>query len=740
MPPRPNPRLFLLLASISLLMLAPASLVAADDAADDSAENAAPKILAASRTETAPTLDGDVLGDPAWSEATAAEGFVQNAPDEGRPATERTEVFITYDDENLYVGVVCHDRDPSGIIVSEILRDASLKDTDSFQILLDTFDNDQSAFIFGTNPAAIQYDGQVTRDGLGENGGLGNFDVNWDGNWSVAASRFDAGWSAEMAIPFRTLRYPATNPQTWGVNFQRNIRRHNETAFWSPIPRQFNLTRVSLAGRLDAVEPAFQRLLQLTPYVVAEVERGRNGSSGTEDDGDAGFDLKYGLTPSLTFDATYNPDFAQVEADVQRINFDRFGLFFPEKRPFFLENGGLFKVGLPAELELFFSRRIGLAPDGREIPIDGGVRLSGQSGKTRIGMLYMRTDELEPGLGDEEFGVLRVSQDLGDRSSVGFILTNRDGRGADDYGRTFGVNGTWGVSQKLDVKTFLARTETPGRDGDDHAFRLGMDWKTETLTATFNVADVGEDFNPEMGFLWRPGGYRKADGFVLYRYRPKNMGKILELQPHIFHRTYWDIDDKTGSQYTHVDNHWVFKNGAEIHTGINFQFERVLAPFVVAGGAVVPAGTYEWDVFQFGAFSNRSAPISYGIGGLIGGFFNGDRVTLNPSIRFRSGEKLKGELVYAHNEIDLPGGDFETDLGRLRLSYAFTPKLFVEGLLQYNNTVDQWSANLRFGWRDDSNNGLYVVYNGIEETGVGAAEPQRRLIVKYSRMFDLFRN
>lgn len=711
-------------------------LLASSGFADDTAT--APPALDISRIEAAPTLDGTVLGDPAWSGRQAATEFVQSAPNEGEPATETTQVFVSFDDDHLYIGVVCHDRESNGIIVAETARDAPLKDTDSFQILLDTFNDDKSGFVFGTNPSGLQYDGQVTRDGLGETGAVGSFNLNWDGVWQVEAKTFDGGWSAELAIPFRTLRYPPGTPQSWGFNIQRNIRRKNEKVFWAPIPRQFELTRVSLAGQLNNVEPPHQKLLQLTPYVLAELQEGRNGSSRSEDDFEAGFDLKYGLTHSLTLDVTYNTDFAQVEADVQQINFDRFNLFFPENRPFFLENAGLFSVGVPFEIELFFSRNIGIGSAGQEIPIDGGVRLSGQAGKTHVGVLFMNTDSVDGQDTANDFGVARISHDIGERSSIGMVFTSREGRGADNHGRTFGLDGQWGVSQKLDVKAFVARTETPDLDGDDHAFRLGADWKTETLIASLNVAEVGENFNPELGFLWRTGGYRKADGFVFYRHRPENLGKILELQPHIYHRTYWDLDDIQETSYTHIDNHWVWKNGAEVHTGINLNRERVKVPFQIANGVVVSAGRYRWEEAQLGAFSDRSAPFSVGIGSIIGGFFGGDRIILSPSIRYRSGEKFTSELTYERNDIDLPEGDFETDLGLLRLSYAFTPKIFVEGLVQYNNTTDQWSTNVRFGWRDAANTGLYVVYNGIEETGFSAAEPQRRLIVKYSRLLNIF--
>jgi len=312
----------------AFLLLPPLSVVQAQEAALERPQ------LRAVRLERVPVLDGDVLGDAAWEGVQAATSFVQTAPDEGQPASERTEVFIALGDDTLYVGVICHDREPEGIIISDSRRDASLEEMDSFQVVFDTFGDHRTGFVFGTNPAGIQFDGQVTRDGEGGIGTSGGFNLNWDGAWEVEAQVFDGGWSAEMAIPFRTVRFPAGSPQTWGLNFQRNIRRHNETSFWAPLPRQFGLTRVSLAGQLTDLQLPLQRFLQITPYVLGEAVRGRDGRSETAEDFEAGFDLKYSVTPGLTLDATYNTDFAQVEADVQQINLDRFNLFFPEKRPF----------------------------------------------------------------------------------------------------------------------------------------------------------------------------------------------------------------------------------------------------------------------------------------------------------------------------------------------------------------------------------------------------------------------
>ncbi len=694
--------------------------------------------LQAAPVPATPTLDGDVLTDPAWQGLVPATGFVQTTPDEGRPATERTEVYVTFDAQTLYIGVVCHDRNPDGIIVSDSRRDASLDETDSFQVIFDTFGDRQTGFVFGTNPAGIQYDGQVTRDGEG-------FNLNWDGSWQVAARIFSegpgsgdsGGWSAEMAIPFRTLRFPPGNPQSWGLNFQRNIRRHNERSFWAPLPRQFGLNRVSMAGRLVDLNVPRQRLLQITPYALASASEGP-GIDGTETDTELGIDLKYGVTPSLTLDATYNTDFAQVEADVQQINLDRFNLFFPEKRPFFLENAGAFSVGVPEEIELFFSRRIGIGPNGRNIPILGGLRLSGKADRTNIGLLYMGTDEVDGVRSEDEFGVVRVSQDLGERSSVGLIFTSREGQADGDTNRTFGIDGRWGIGQKVELRGFAARTDTPGVEEDDHAFRVGARYDSELLFSEANYTEVGEGFNPEVGFLSRRG-YRKLNGSVLVRYRPENWLGLHELRPHISYRGFWDFDDFQETGYLHIDNHWEWKNGHEVHTGINFTREGVKEPFEIFPGVVVPAGTYDHHEVQLVAFTNRGAAVSVETSLVAGGFFGGDRISVSPSITFRRGEKLNGELAWSHNNIDLPGGSFETDLGRLRLAYSFSPKVFIDGLVQYNDRRDQWSSNIRFGWRRDAGTGFYVVYNDIQEIGMGAREPQRRLIIKYSRLIDLFK-
>ena len=372
--------------------------------------------IVASPLGAPPTLDGHVVDDEAWRGIVGSGDFRQTTPDEGQPSSERTEVRVGFTTDTLYVAIVCFDRTPSAIIASEARRDAPLDDSDSVRIILDTFHDQQNGFVFGTNPNALEYDGQVTNEGQGgsivlggaQAGSGGGFNLNWDASWTVRTSVTEIGWSAEFAIPFRTLRYASGDAQPWGFNFQRMIRRRNEVAYWSPLPRQFTLFRLSQAGTITGLKIPGQRNLKLTPYALGRsADAGRTSGASTAS-GDVGGDLKYSLTPSMTLDATINTDFAQVEVDEFQINLDRFNLFYPEKRPFFLENAGLFAVGSPAEVELFFSRRIGIGEQGEVIPIVAGARVSGQVHGLNVGLLNMQTDSFGSAGGQQLHGGARA--------------------------------------------------------------------------------------------------------------------------------------------------------------------------------------------------------------------------------------------------------------------------------------------------------------------------------------------
>ena len=498
--------------------------------------------MPAEPVDQGPALDGEVLNDPVWAGVTPSDQFTQNTPDEGEPASQNTELRVVYTKEAIYVSFVCFDDDPEAIIVSDARRDSDLNDSDSVKFIFDTYRDEQNGFVFGTNAAGMEYDGQLSKAGDGGTFGFagGGFNRNWDGVWEVKTQVGDYGWSAEFRIPLKTIRYPSEDVQDWGVNFERRIQRRHEVSYWSPLERQYDIMRLADAGTLRGLEVGSQRNLQFTPYVLGEVND--IGDEGTDTDGDFGFDIKYSITPSLTLDLTYNTDFAQVEADELQISLDRFNLFFPEKRPFFLENSGLFTVGRPQQVELFFSRRIGLSGDGEIIPINGGARLSGGLWGANVGLMYMQTDDLDGVASPTGFAVARVNKELPNRSSIGAIIVDKS---VDDTGfegendnQTWGVDGRWGIGDYGLVTGYVAQTDTPGLEGDDYSWSLGGTWDSPDWSFALTGVDVGENFNPEVGFVNRSGGYQNLSTRALRRIRYGSESSLLELRPHFSYTGY----------------------------------------------------------------------------------------------------------------------------------------------------------------------------------------------------------
>ena len=723
------------------------------------------KVLVAERSGEAPILDGDVLNDAAWADAMSVSGFLQSTPNEGEPATERTEVRVIFTEDTVYFGVVCYDRDPASIIVSDSRRDSSMNDADSFQMVLDTFNDQQNGFVFGTTPAGQEYDGQVVNEGEGRGGfrtggaggfsrgSGGGFNLNWDGAWQVRTAISDIGWSIEFAIPFRTIRYGDQIDQEWGVNFQRTIRRRNEAAFWAPLPRQYNLYRVSMAGLLEGVEApvGLSRNLQFTPYVIGElVKRDADTRDTTLAVGDWGGDVKYSVTSGLTLDATYNTDFAQVEVDDQQINLDRFNLLFPEKRPFFLENAGLFAVNNagPAsgrnmgQTELFFSRRIGISDSGTQIPILAGARMSGKmTNNTTVGLLNMQTEAVDGLATANNFTVARLRRGLPNRSNFGGIFVNRQGTGGlvrpDDYNRSYAVDGRWGIGQNGTVQGFVGRTQTPGLTGRDHALNFSGQYDSEMWRVISGYQENGEDFNPEVGFLRRRNGFRKFDFGLNNTSRPNGFLGFQELRPHMSFTRFWNFDGVMETTYLHNHFDGEFTDSSSGGVSYDVRQERVFEAFNISGIQVLP-GRYDFNETQWSFRYNRSAPVSYSMSVAHGGFFGGKIITVRPSIRARYSETFNMSLSYSRNDIDLPLGSTITNLTSIRAAYNISPRLFIQSLVQHNDSADLWSVNFRFGWLQDANTGLFLVYSETE--GIGDIIPNgagRSLILKYSYLFDV---
>ncbi|MCM4153349.1 hydrolase [Arenibacter sp. N53] len=692
--------------------------------------------------ETDPLIDGNVLKDEVWQKIKPFGGLLQNQPNFGQAASERTEIRIAYTEHTFYLAVVCYDSDPDGLVVSDARRDASLDNTDAFLFIVDTYKDNQNGFIFGTNSLGVEYDAQVDNEGQGnqntnrqQGGTIGGFNLNWDGSWKVRTSVHSEGWSAEFAIPLRTLRFQAG--KDWGINFRRNIRKTNEIVYWSPMPIGFNLNRLSLAGTLTGLDLKTPRNLKVIPYVLGQLAKDfESNDPKAKFTPEVGGDIKFSITPSLTLDLTYNTDFAQVEVDEQQVNLDRFNLFFPEKRPFFLENAGLFSVGSPGEVDLFFSRRIGIGDDGNIVPIIGGARLSGKLDRTNIGLLTMFTDEVEDaGINKNNFTVARVNHEFKGRSALGAAFINRSGIGIeDDFNSTIAVDGKLGLGRKARMTGFYAQTNGPMDTINEHSFRVKTDYVWNSWEVGAGYTEVGEGFNPEVGFLQR-SAFRKPEARVLYHYRPKNENSvILELRPHISYNSFWNFEGFQETSYTHIDNHWEFKSGMEIHTGLNLTTEGVLDPFEISEGITVLPGTYRHSESQLVFFTNKSNPVSVNVRSVIGGSFGGKRYQQSGTLSIRLGDKFNSDFIYLYNNYQLPVGDFTANIFRSQITYSFRPNLYVQSLVQNNSANELWAVNLRLGWLQRANTGLFVVYN----YNVREGDPlNNSIIIKYSRMFDL---
>ena len=703
-------------------------------------------IASASFSENNFVLDGNVLGESNWMTIPAIESMTQKAPSEGAPSSEKTEIRIAYTNSSLFIGVVCYDAQPQNLVVSDARRDSDLSDTDAFLFILDTYNDGQNGFMFGTNSIGVQYDAQVDNEGKGnfnpnrlQGGIIGGTNVNWDASWEVATEVGDYGWSAEFEIPLKTLRFNAGDNQKWGVNFQRNIQKNNEIAYWSALPIGFEIQRLSLAGKIDGLNLKKPGNLKVIPYVLGSSNvQYENGDSQDDFEYEIGGDIKYSLTPSITLDLTYNTDFAQVEVDEQQINLDRFNLFFPEKRPFFLENAGLFSVGSPGEVDLFFSRRIGIGANGQKVPIIGGARVSGKVNNTNVGVLTMITDEVEEaGILKEAYSVARVNHEFEGRSSIGGILVNKGGIGENDINanNTYAIDGKLGLGKKAQLSGFYGRTSS-GLDLDDqYSFQLSSDyvWDGWRLRAAFT--EVGGGFNPEVGFLGRTE-FRKPEFLIFKTIRAGEDSPFLENRPHISYRGFLDFDGFLETSFLHIDNHWVWKNLFEVHTGINFTTEGVKTAFEIFDGVVVPDGSYHHAEAQIVVLTNSNKPISISTRHILGGFFGGKRYANSGTLNIRVGDKFNSSWSLIHNIIRLPFGNFDTAVIRARLSYSFTPNIYLQSLIQRNSANDTWSVNARFGWLRQANTGLFLVYN--ENYEIGTID-NRSVILKFSTLLDLIK-
>ena len=697
--------------------------------------------------ENDPIIDGNVINDKIWNSIFPITSMTQVTPNFGEPSSEKTEIRLAYTDRNLYVSVVGFDSDPSKIVVSDSKRDADLNDEDSFLFILDTYNDFQNGFLFGTNSDGMQYDAQIDNEGIGnfnpnsrqKGGTLGGTNVNWDASWEVKTIKGDFGWSAEFSIPLSSLRFLPGENKTWGLNFQRNISKNSETSFWASLPLGFDIKRVSISGKLKGLDLKSPKNLKIIPYAIGNASYQKlDNQTDVSVDLDAGFDIKYSLTPGLTLDLTYNTDFAQVEVDEQQVNLDRFNLFFPEKRAFFLENAGQFSVGSPGEVDLFFSRRIGIGDEGQVVPIKGGGRISGKIGQTNVGILNMVTDEIsDQNIYENNFSVARVNHDFNNsRSSLGVVYVGKNEMGDSNkhYNNVYAIDGKLGLGKKADITGFFSKSDSPGIDSSDHSFKLIANYNWDGWRINAGYTEVGEGFNPEVGFLMR-SAFKKPEFIVFKQIRLKDFGPLLEVRPHIAHRSYFDFQDRLVSSWTHIDNHWVWPSGFEIHTGVNITSEGVFDAFKISD-VEIPSGEYYHNELQLYIKSNPNTALSFTSRTVIGGYYGGDRFLFSNNIKYRIGNKFNSTLNLDYTKLNLENGDINALITGLRLSYSFSPKMYLQSLIQYNNVTNVTSINTRFGMLQTANSGLFIVINFIKDSDWFDYINNRSISVKYSYQFD----
>ena len=695
------------------------------------------KIVTAVRTTERIILDGR-LDEPAWKLASPATDFITKLPRPGEPSEERTEVRFVYDDDILYVGFICFDSDPTDNVV--VLReDFSSRESDGVAMVLDSLHDRRSAYQFGTNPAGAKRDSHVTNNS--------QFNNDWDSVWDVKVSTNDESWIAEFAIPFKTLRFSQSPTQEWGVNLSRFIVRINEQSFWSPIPVRYGMSRISQAGTLIGLEGIRQgRNLKVKPFATTGITQiaGTDGSIQTMKDYDGGVDLKYSLTPSLTLDATYRTDFAQVEVDQQQVNLTRFNLFFPEKRDFFLENAGTFNFaggGRGADLVPFFSRSIGLS-GGTPIPIVGGARVTGQVGQYDVGFLIMKTESDDTrSIPSNGYLVGRVKRNFSTSSWIGALVTNRDSTLAGDYNRVYGADAHFQFYERLEFDSYLLRSDTPGKSGKDQARKFATAWRDDELVVGAEYYAVQTNFNPEMGFV------RRKD---ITQYS----GNVSWLPLLRRSRTVRNLIFSTDLDYYEGGNAKVETRTQGINVGVELQnggsgnfsvvenFDRLVDPFLIrsrerghAADLAIDVGDYRYREYSLSFNSSQRGKITGNVNITLGEFWNGHRKSFGGALDWRPTYHMNINVDYSHNRVNLPNGSFRTTLVGARLSYGFSPRLFLDGFFQYNADTHQVSSNIRFNFIHHPLSDLYLVYNDRRDTLSGQLV-ERTFIVKVTNLFS----
>ena len=701
-------------------------------------------------------IDGR-LDEPVYTEVPPLDGFIQSIPDEGEPATELTEAWVMFDDENVYVSARMHDSAPESEWVANEMRRDLIRTNDNFGLIFDTYYDRRNGYFFYVNPLGAFSDIQVTNEGSP------NFD--WNPVWDVRSGRFDGGWTVEMRFPFKSLRYRPGTSQVWGLQLRRMIRRRNETAQLTLIPRAaagnlgsnaiLRLSRAATLVGLEAPRPGIN--IDVKPYGIAGLTTDRSVAPSVENhlDGDGGVDLKWAVTQNLAADFTYNTDFAQVEVDEQQVNLTRYSLVFPEKREFFLESRGIFNFpagtasgggfgGGAATPQLFFSRRIGLQ-GGQPVPILGGGRLTGKLGPFDIGVLDIQTDDLgDVGARSTNFSALRLRADVLSRSNLGMIFTRRSrSLVADGWSHTYGADAAFSFLDDVYLSGYYALMHTPeltdadARIGQSYQARLSYDGDIQGFAASHLL--VEDDFNPEVGLV-RRSGFRQSQGSLRFSPRPgiswirqvtlEGNGLYLENA----RQGYVETRELGGSLGIE------FENSDQINVGYTDSYENLIVDEQITG-ATVPAGRYSFQTVEGSYTFGPQRFFSGSLSGRHGTFFGGHLT----SAGFNRGRievlrQLSIEPSVSFNWVRLPGQSFNTTLAATRVSYSFSPRMFFSTLVQYNSSADSFSANARLRWEYAPGSEIFLVYTEERDTYDWQRFPglvNRGLVIKATRLLRL---
>jgi Domain of unknown function (DUF5916)/Carbohydrate family 9 binding domain-like len=700
-------------------------------------ETAARPSVRAFRTSVRPVIDG-VLNEAEWSQAPAITNFVQQLPRTGYPATFPTVVRVLFDSDHLYIGATLVDPEPRKAIVAGKERDFTSGTSDLFGLVLDTFKDRRNSFLFVVNPAGAVRDEQTYNDSR-------TVVEAWEGVTKVRTTIGDSAWYVEMEIPLRTLRFDATrSPQEWGLNFIRRVRRASETSYWSPLERQYRVHRMSKAGTLtglDSLRPG--RNLQIKPYTVASNSTGLQvPASAVGTSGDVGVDVKYGVTPSLTLDATWNTDFSQVEVDQEQVNLTRFSLLFPERREFFIENSGAFLFGdvaernyrmgaSPSDFTFFNSRQIGLTPDGRPIPIVGGARLTGRIGQWDVGALDMQTQRAfnTPA---ENFGVLRARRNLFGKSDIGVLLQNRAATDSTTWNRSAGVDANLRLGGNTIINAYAARSDAAGTARDGSAARVQMAYRGKLWDNSLLIKRVTESFSPGIGFV-RRRNFQQFYTTIGAHPRPAVRG-VAELNPYVLVDYITDLRSQLDTRTLAAGLDVTLRSEAVLSMLVSDQFDRIEQTFTLVPGRTVAPGAYGW---REGTAKFTMAPGSRLQGtanATIGDFYTGSRRSVGGGVVWRVAPSLGIETTYQRNAVSLASGDFVANLAGLRVRYAYSTTLLSSAFVQYNTQTRSFSTNARINWRWAPLSDVFLVYTDRRDSE-SWAQNERSVALKITRMF-----